>query len=158
MAVAAPDCRVVPMSIRKYALRRAAAHLGFPAEGGGAMPKQPFITPLTVWLQVIDLYYERIKEAFTSPAAHEFFNVDYLMKMLDDHRSADFSTQEAVPSQDDARIWNVYCFLCWYEVFFRRRRSSTPEDASGVTGFLRASMLARDGGFVGVGTQIALRP
>ena len=61
---------------------------------------------------------DSIKEAFTSPAAHEFFNVDYLMKMLDDHRSADFSTQEGRSKLKMMRIWNVYCFLCWYEVFF----------------------------------------
>ena len=109
------DCRVTDEH-SKYALRRAAAHLGFPQKVAD-MPKQPFITPLTVWLQT-DLYYERIKEAFTSPAAHEFFNVDYLMKMLNDHRSADFSTQEGRSKLKMMRIWNVYCFLCWYEVFF----------------------------------------
>ena len=70
-----------------------------------------------MWLQT-DLYYNRIKEAFTSPAAEKYFNTDYLVKMLDDHRSADFSTQEGRSKLKMMRIWNVYCFLCWYEVFF----------------------------------------
>lgn len=109
------DCRVTDEH-SKYALRRAAAHLGFP-QAVANMPKQPFITPLTVWLQT-DLYYNRIKEAFTSPAAEKYFNTDYLVKMLDDHRSADFSTQEGRSKLKMMRIWNVYCFLCWYEVFF----------------------------------------
>ena len=100
----------------KYALRVAASKLGFQKKVAN-MPKQPFITPLTVWLQT-DLYYNRIKEAFTSPAAREFFNVDYLMQMLDDHRSADFATVEGRGKLKMMRIWNVYCFLCWYEVFF----------------------------------------
>ena len=100
----------------KYALRVAAAKLGFQKKVAN-MPKQPFITPLTVWLQT-DLYYERIKEAFTSPAAHEFFNVDYLVKMLDDHRSADFATIAGRNKLKMMRIWNIYCFLCWHEVFF----------------------------------------
>ena len=100
----------------KYALRVAAAKLGFQKKVAN-MPKQPFITPLTVWLQT-DLYYERIKEAFTSPAAHEFFNVDYLVKMLDDHRSADFTTIAGRNKLKMMRIWNIYCFLCWHEVFF----------------------------------------
>ena len=65
-----------------------------------------------------DLYYDRIKEAFTSEAAHEFFNVDYLVQMLDDHKSADFSTVEGRGKLKMMRIWNIYCFLCWYEVFF----------------------------------------
>ena len=109
------NCRVTK-DHSKYALRRAAAHLGFPQKVAD-MPKQPFITPLTVWLQT-DLYYARIKEAFTSEAAQKFFNVDYLVKMLDDHRSADFSTQEGRSKLKMMRIWNIYCFLCWYEVFF----------------------------------------
>ena len=100
----------------KYALRVAASKLGFQKRVAG-MPKQPFITPLTVWLQT-DLYYNRIKEAFTSDAAREFFNVDYLVKMLDDHKSADFSTVEGRGKLKMMRIWNIYCFLMWYEVFF----------------------------------------
>lgn len=109
------NCRVTDEHA-KYALRMAAKRLGFPQKVA-TMPKQPFITPLTVWLQT-DLYYERIKEAFTSPAAQEFFNVDYLMQMLDDHRSADFTTVEGRGKLKMMRIWNIYCFLCWYEVFF----------------------------------------
>ncbi len=109
------DCRVTDEHA-KYALRKAAEKLGFP-QAVAHMPKQPFITPLTVWLQT-DLYYERIKEAFTSPAAEKFFNTDYLMQMLDDHHQADFSTQEGRGKLKMMRIWNVYCFLCWYEVFF----------------------------------------
>ena len=109
------DCRVTDEH-SKYALRRAAAKLGFP-QAVANMPKQPFITPLTVWLQT-DLYYERIRAAFTSPTAEEFFNTDYLLEMLDDHYHADFSTQEGRSKLKMMRIWNIYCFLCWYEVFF----------------------------------------
>ena len=109
------NCRVTDEH-SKYALRRAAAHMDFP-QAVANMPKQPFITPLTVWLQT-DLFYDRIKAAFTSAAAEEFFNTDYLVQMLDDHKSADFSTQEGRGKLKMMRIWNVYCFLCWYEVFF----------------------------------------
>lgn len=100
----------------KYALRRAAQKRGFKNKVA-LMPKQPFITPLSVWLQT-DQYYNRIKESFTSRAAHEFFNVDYLIKMLDEHRSADFTTVEGRGKLKMMRIWNIYCFLSWYEVFF----------------------------------------
>ncbi len=109
------DCRVTD-DHAKYALRVAASKLGFQKKVAN-MPKQPFITPLTVWLQT-DLYYDRIKAAFTSDAAKEFFNVDYLVQMLDDHKSADFSTVEGRGKLKMMRIWNIYCFLCWYEVFF----------------------------------------
>ena len=116
IAVQLPTSCRVTREHSKYSLRRGAAHLGFPS-AVAMMPKQPFITPLTVWLQT-DLYYNRIKEAFTSPAARHYFNVDYLLKMLDEHRSADFSTQEGRSKLKMMRIWNIYCFLCWYEVFF----------------------------------------
>lgn len=109
------NCRVTDEHA-KYALRKAAERLGFP-QTVAHMPKQPFITPLTVWLQT-DLYYNRIKEAFTSEAAEKFFNTDYLVQMLDDHYHADFSTQEGRAKLKMMRIWNIYCFLCWYEVFF----------------------------------------
>lgn len=108
-------CRVTDEH-SKYALRQAAGKLGFQKKVA-QMPKQPFITPLTVWLQT-DLYYDRIKKTFTGEAAHEFFNVDYLVQMLDDHRNADFSTVEGRSKLKMMRIWNIYCFLCWYEVFF----------------------------------------
>lgn len=100
----------------KYALRVAASKLGFQKKVA-EMPKQPFITPLTVWLQT-DLYYDRIKEAFTSETARKYFNVAYLVKMLDDHKSADFSTTEGRGKLKMMRIWNIYCFLMWHEVFF----------------------------------------
>ena len=116
VALQLPTACRVDDSHAKYALRVAASKLGFQKKVAN-MPKQPFITPLTVWLQT-DLYYDRIKEAFTSEAAHEFFNVDYLVQMLDDHKSADFSTVEGRGKLKMMRIWNIYCFLCWYEVFF----------------------------------------
>ena len=84
-----------------------------------------------MWLQT-DLYYDRIKQAFTGEAAHEFFNVDYLVQMLDDHKSADFSTVEGRGKLKMMRIWNIYCFLCWYEVFFGKRypSSTSPSKSS----------------------------
>lgn len=116
VALQLPTACRVDDSHAKYALRVAASKLGFQKKVAN-MPKQPFITPLSVWLQT-DEYYDRIKAAFTGEAAHEFFNVDYLVQMLDDHKSADFSTVEGRGKLKMMRIWNIYCFLCWYEVFF----------------------------------------
>ncbi|NPD33040.1 asparagine synthase (glutamine-hydrolyzing) [Eggerthellaceae bacterium zg-997] len=116
IALQLPTAARVDDTHSKYALRLAASKLGFQNKVAN-MPKQPFITPLTVWLQT-DLYYDRIKEAFTSEAAHQYFNVDYLVKMLDDHRSANFTTVEGRAKLKMMRIWNIYCFLCWHEVFF----------------------------------------
>ena len=87
----------------KYALRVAASKLGFQKKVAN-MPKQPFITPLTVWLQT-DLYYDRIKQAFTGEAAHEFFNVDYLVQMLDDWQVGRLQHgRGSRQAQDDAHL------------------------------------------------------
>lgn len=109
------NCRVTDEH-SKYALRKAAEKLGFP-QAVAQMPKQPFITPLTLWLQT-DLFYNRVAEAFQSDAAREFFNTDYLMKLLNEHRSASFKTAEGRSHLKMMRIWNIYSFLCWYEQFF----------------------------------------
>ena len=53
-----------------------------------------------------------MKEAFTSPAAKIFFNTDELVKMLDRHKSAKVDNSK--------KIWVVYMFLMWYDVYFVR--------------------------------------
>ena len=51
-----------------------------------------------------------MKEAFTSDAARKYFNTDYLVKLLDQHKAG---------KKDNSRkIWTVYMFLVWYGVYF----------------------------------------
>lgn len=109
------NCRVTDEHA-KYALRVAASKLGFQKKVAH-MPKQPFMSPLSVWLQT-DLFYNRIKESFQSEAAKKYFNEDYLMRILNDHKNANFATKEGRSKLRMMRIWNIYCFLCWHEVFF----------------------------------------
>lgn len=91
----------------KYAMRRAALR---------RMPKQVadkkklgFPVPTRVWLKQ-EKYYNIVKAAFTSDIAEKYFNVDYLLKILQRHREG---------KEDLSRkIWTVYTFLVWYEQYF----------------------------------------
>ena len=91
----------------KYAMREAAKR-HIPASAA-SKPKLGFPVPIRVWLKQ-DAYYNKVKEAFTSPAAGQFFNTDYLVKLLDQHKAG---------KKDNSRkIWTVYMFLVWYGVYF----------------------------------------
>ncbi|MEG2369433.1 MAG: asparagine synthase (glutamine-hydrolyzing), partial [Raoultibacter sp.] len=102
-----PTSRKVSLETTKIALRRAAEKL---------LPKQfcekrklGFPVPTRVWLKQ-DKYYNRVKEAFLSPCAEQYFNTDKLVKLLDDHR-ADIT-------DNSRKIWTVYMFLVWHKVYF----------------------------------------
>ncbi len=91
----------------KYAFRLAAkSHM---PESVAKKKKLGFPVPIRIWLKE-DKYYQRVKDAFLSPAAKEYFNTDKLVGLLNDHKAG---------KKDNSRkIWTVYMFLVWYEEFF----------------------------------------
>lgn len=91
----------------KIALRQAAERT-IPREWA-QKEKLGFPVPLASWLRK-DAHYDRVREAFESDAAKRYFNSDELMRLLDDHRTG--------KSDNARRIWIVYSFLVWYEVYF----------------------------------------
>ena len=91
----------------KYAMRKAA--LRHIPEQTASRKKLGFPVPIRIWLRE-DAYYNKIKEAFTSPAAQTYFNTDYLLQLLDQHRAG---------KKDNSRkIWTVYMFLVWHQQYF----------------------------------------
>jgi len=71
--------------------------------------KLGFPVPIRDWMKEEDVYKE-IKKTFTSKTAKKYFNTDYLLKLLENHKNG---------TKDNYRkVWNVYCFLKWYKVFF----------------------------------------
>lgn len=71
--------------------------------------KAGFMVPFRVWLKD-EKYSRRVREAFSSPAAKEFFNSELLLEMLDEHIEG---------KKNNARvIYTVYSFLLWYEQYF----------------------------------------
>lgn len=71
--------------------------------------KLGFPVPIREWMRDEDVYHE-IKETFNSEMSKELFNNKYIIKLLDDHKNN---------KKDNYRkVWTIYCFLKWYEVFF----------------------------------------
>ena len=91
----------------KYAMRIAALKACPPQTAN--KKKLGFPVPTRVWLKE-DKYYNIVKESFTSPVAEKFFNTDALVALLDDHRAEKYDYSR--------KIWTVFTFLIWYDVYF----------------------------------------
>ena len=72
--------------------------------------KLGFPVPVRAWMKDDDVY-NIIKKEFETDTAKEFFNTKKLIKMLDCHK--------ACKSDNYRKIWNVFVFLKWYDVFFK---------------------------------------
>lgn len=97
----------------KYALRKAAKrHI---PEATAMKKKLGFPVPIGLWLKE-DKYYEQVKASFESPAAQKFFNTKELVKMLDQHKKGKLDNSK--------KIWVVYMFLMWYDVYFIQEKVS----------------------------------
>jgi len=96
--------------ITKYAMRKAAKKDTPPQTAKTAAKKKlGFPVPIRVWLRE-EKYYGIVKEKFTSEYSKKYFNTDVLVKLLDDHKAG---------VRDNSRkIWTVFSFLIWYDVFF----------------------------------------
>ncbi len=91
----------------KYAFRMAAKE--YLPEEVAKKKKLGFPVPIRIWLKE-ELYYNKVKNAFKSEAANEFFNVDEIVALLDEHKNT---------KKDNSRkIWVIYMFLIWYNEFF----------------------------------------
>jgi asparagine synthase (glutamine-hydrolysing) len=96
----------------KVALRTAALEVLPPRVAN--RPKLGFPVPMRVWLRE-EPWYTRVREALSGPVAERFFDTDQLIALLDEHRAGRMDNHR--------KIWTVYTFLVWYDVFF-------PEGAS----------------------------
>ena len=91
----------------KVALRDAAKKV-IPTEAY-KKKKLGFPVPIREWMKDEDVYAE-IKNTFNSEVANQYFNVKQINKLLDLHYQN---------KKDNYRkVWTIYCFLKWYEVFF----------------------------------------
>lgn len=79
--------------------------------------KLGFPIPIRVWLRE-DKYYNIVKKQINSKDAKKFFNVDYLNRLLEEHKNG---------KHDNSRkIWTVYVFLLWYDRFFGQGKPVHP--------------------------------
>ena len=112
-----PTKLLVTQETTKYAFRLAAKKHLPPAVA--QKKKLGFPVPTRLWLRE-DRYYERVKAAFESERAKEFFHTAPLLALLADHKSG--------KADNSRKIWTVYVFLVWYDVFFGE--TPTTEEAA----------------------------
>ena len=71
--------------------------------------KLGFPVPIRNWMREDDVYNE-IKNTFKTDYAAKYFNQEYIINLLDEHKNE---------QKDNYRkVWTIYVFLKWYEVFF----------------------------------------
>ena len=87
-----------------------ATHAAVPYSVWGSDPVAPSVGPLNAFSRKPKVEGGKVY-AFESETAGEFFNKDYILKLLDDHRSG--------RGKNMKRVWSVYCFILWYERYFK---------------------------------------
>lgn len=90
----------------KIALREAAQR-AIP-QSWAQKEKLGFPVPVVNWLRQ-ERYYNQIKEWFTGDIAQQFFRIDELVKLLDEHKAG---------ADRSRKIWIIYMFLMWYRIYF----------------------------------------
>ena len=69
--------------------------------------KLGFPVPIREWIKDEDIY-KQIKTLFTKDKT--FFNTKKIVKLLDNHVNG--------KADNSRKIWTIYIFLLWYEIFF----------------------------------------
>lgn len=94
--------------ITKYAFRRAAKNK-LP-EDWAKRRKLGFVVPFVLWIKE-EKYYKIVKEVFNKDFVSEFFDKDKINKLLDDHFNG--------ITNNGRKIYTIYTFLKWYEIYFK---------------------------------------
>ncbi|MDQ5984149.1 MAG: Asparagine synthetase [Eubacteriales bacterium SKADARSKE-1] len=94
----------------KLALRKAAIKQ-MPARTANKK-KLGFPVPLNDWLRE-DKYYNMVKNAFESDVADKFFNKEFILSLLEEHKIGKNGGMK--------KIWSIYSFILWYDEFFVKR-------------------------------------
>lgn len=91
----------------KYAFRKAAArHL---PEEWYNREKLGFPVPIKDWLRE-EKYYKVVRSTFEKDFVKEFFDQDKILALLDGNFKGE--------NDERRKIWTIYTFLTWYEVYF----------------------------------------
>lgn len=75
--------------------------------------KLGFPVPFGAWARE-EKYYKIIKKYFNKPYVSKFFDKDYINKLLDEHYND--------IKRSSLKLYNIFIFLIWYEVYFVSER------------------------------------
>ena len=79
--------------------------------------KLGFPVPIRVWLKE-DKYYNKVMEKLTGETAKKYFDTVALKKLMEDHRNG--------KADNSRKIWTVYVFLIWHEVYMESDEVNVP--------------------------------
>lgn len=105
-----PAAHKIHNKVTKYAFRKVAAKY-IPKDVAGKK-KLGFPVPLARWIRQ-DRYYSMIEAAFKSDTADKFFEKEYILDLLERHKSE--------KADESKKIWVIYMFLVWYEIYFNNK-------------------------------------
>ena len=105
-----PTKYLVNEGTTKYAFRKA-AYEKIPEEWS-KRKKMGFLVPIREWLRE-EKYYNLVHDMFNREWVSEFFNIDKINKLLDDHYNNIKNNQR--------KIYTIYAFLVWYNEYFIER-------------------------------------
>ncbi len=71
--------------------------------------KLGFPVPIREWMKEEEFYNE-IKRAFKEDYVKEFFNQEYILNLLEEHKTG--------KKDNYKKVWILYSFIKWYEIFF----------------------------------------
>ncbi len=91
----------------KVAFRTAAAKM-LPEEVA-FRKKLGFIVPIRIWM-ADDRYNQDVRAKFAGESAKKFFNVDKIQQIFDEYVGGD--------SDKWRKVWTIYTFLVWYDIYF----------------------------------------
>ena len=80
-------------------------------KGYESRKKLGFIVPIRIWM-ADDRYNQDVRDKFRSEAAEKFFQVDEIHAIFDDYIAGN--------SDNWRKIWTIYTFLVWYELYFEK--------------------------------------
>ncbi len=76
--------------------------------------KLGFPVPFSKWIRE-EQYYKAIKEAFQKDYVNQFFDGREINRLLDEHYNG--------MANNGRKIYNIYTFLIWYEVYFGEKQN-----------------------------------
>lgn len=79
--------------------------------------KLGFPVPIRVWLKE-EKYYNKVLEKLTGETAAKYFDTAALQKLMEDHREG--------KADNSRKIWTIYVFLIWHEVYIEADEVNIP--------------------------------
>ena len=107
MAATLPNKFLVKNGQTKYIFRDIA--LDVIPEDWAKRRKCGFPVPFSKWIRE-EKFYKKVKEVFEEEFVSEFFDKRFILQLLEKHYNG--------VENNGRKIYNIYCFLIWYRVYF----------------------------------------